>query len=296
MSNGNDEPEVLHDGELGHFVLRILRSLFILNPEYFSGENGLAGLSHRQAAGLFLGDSVVNYVQQRQTPEGWAVPDFAYLKQLQYENIVAAYGASLGAITAAADQSNMEREQFIANMIANVTVQYLQVGQPLNITHGIPAAHAAVTVCEAGAVNTANQLYLYVLQQIPNFNEVRLLGEGVAHHYTDHADELSVETFRGAEVSPDLDRTQDDDHSPAAEHDPGVVFGYPGLADSQNEGGNSQVMRLGYSAAVEATHETEANLDYAPPTILIINRELVSVSNSGDQLTNEHIAVAAYDI
>ena len=127
---------------------------------------------------------------------------------------------------------------------------------------------------------TAQDIAAYIRSYVPNFVDVEILSSGTAYHYTTHADQINADgRFLGAPLTPDLDRTQNNPRSPQATNDPGVVFAYENINDAVDEGFNQMIVEISYSAAVRATHEQEAALDYdagAPPTILISSNEIVS--------------------
>jgi hypothetical protein len=127
---------------------------------------------------------------------------------------------------------------------------------------------------------TAEEIATYIRSQVPTFEVIRILKGGVAYHYTTRADEIhSAGRFLGAQLSPDLDCTQNPNQPNRASADPGVVFAYASLQEAAEEGDSAlflypgrtaHVFRLSYSCAVEARHLQEAELD-APPTLLIPN-------------------------
>ncbi len=107
------------------------------------------------------------------------------------------------------------------------------------------------------------------------FIDCSLLGPGRAFHYTSHGQEIeAARRFFGAPINANLDQTQMTIPSPAATADPGVVFAYADLQSAIDEAFGDQVYEIEYSAAVQATHQQEAGSGGAPPTILVVNRDI----------------------
>lgn len=270
----------LNPDDLVDFVYRILWTLHVSDPPFFRAQAVALGLSHEQYMGDFVGDCLAVYAPPRfiplpGTPAG-AIPDWMYLKQLAYENVYSIFVTNRLAAEAAAKNQNMPFVEYASRIFPNSILQYLGTLNPFIPTHVIPPARAPLKPVVAGNVATAEQLLLYVLQNIPNFIDVQLLGPGSAYHYTQFA-QMTPATILGAPVTPNLDFTQQQIPSPAATHDPGVVFGYANQQAAVDESHGDPVKKLDYSAAVQATHAQEAGLG-APPTILIINREITAIT------------------
>lgn len=136
----------------------------------------------------------------------------------------------------------------------------------------------------------AEDIAVYVKQQVPVFEDVEIVGPGIAYHYTCHADAIGASGgFFGAPLNPDLDRSQDPNETRPASSDPGVVFAYEELAEAASEGASaehvwkgriSELFEIQFSSAVRAQHSQEKHL-LAPPSLLISSREIIGFKRLG---------------
>lgn len=122
---------------------------------------------------------------------------------------------------------------------------------------------------------TVEKLKDFIVSNIRTFEDVEIMGEGVAFHYTKHFDKIeSLGNFLGAEIDNNLDQTQLKLTSDPATHSPGVVFAYLDEGDSREEGFGCDIVEVEFKGAVKATHGQEKTLG-APPTILILNTDII---------------------
>lgn len=136
----------------------------------------------------------------------------------------------------------------------------------------------------------ATLIATYLKQYVPIFQDIELLGLGLAYHYTVHADAIEqCGKFLGAPLTTTLDQTQNPIEPNIAVCDPGVVFAYEDLEEAAEEGDCAAMAYLGaqpeifevqYSTAVRATHVQEARLG-ASPTVLISSAEIISFKRLG---------------
>lgn len=123
---------------------------------------------------------------------------------------------------------------------------------------------------------TAELLAEFIQINIPTFDNIKILGEGVAFHYTSHYDKIEAnKKFLGAAIDINLDQTQITLPSPPATNDPGVVFAYIDEEEARAEGGEKcTIVNIRFNKAVQATHIQEATMG-APDTILILTSDIV---------------------
>ena len=110
----------------------------------------------------------------------------------------------------------------------------------------------------------------YIRANIPTFQNIRIVGEGTAFHYTNHY--LAIVEyggFKGHSIDNNLDRTQMTIPSVPASDLQGVVFAYENLEDAIEEGWECDIIEISYSEAIIATHSQEALFD-APDTVIIL--------------------------
>jgi hypothetical protein len=132
-------------------------------------------------------------------------------------------------------------------------------------------------------VVNAGHLLEYIVEHVPVFEDVQLLGEGIAYHYTPHSAEIAESNhFFGAPVNEELDRTQTGFDSPPASSDPGVVFAYATQKPVVEEGhfGNCHLFKIRYGAAVRGMHSQERDMMAAlgeqhSPTLLIMTGDIL---------------------
>lgn len=125
---------------------------------------------------------------------------------------------------------------------------------------------------------SAQELLAHIESNVKTFTDCKLLGSGVAYHYTNHFAAIEErDGFLGAAIDNNLDQTQVTIPSKAAAHDPGVVFAYEDVEEAKLEGGKKcDIVEIRYAAAVEATHAQEAEWAEAPPSILILTTDIDS--------------------
>lgn len=125
---------------------------------------------------------------------------------------------------------------------------------------------------------TARELLDHIETNVKTFTNCKLLGAGVAYHYTNHLAAIEAHGgFLGAPIDSNLAQTQVSIPSKPATHNPGVVFAYEDVEEAKLEGGKKcDIVEITYSAAVEATHEQEAEWADAPPCILMLTSNIVS--------------------
>jgi hypothetical protein len=128
---------------------------------------------------------------------------------------------------------------------------------------------------------TAQELLTHIESSVKTFTNCKLRGAGVAYHYTNHFAAIEARGgFLGAPIDSNLDKTQYKILSDPAAHDPGVVFAYENESDTREEGFGCDIVRIEFSAAVQALHSQEAELDRmsgetsTPHTILILNTDI----------------------
>jgi hypothetical protein len=123
---------------------------------------------------------------------------------------------------------------------------------------------------------TAHELAAHLLKNVSTFRQPRVIGPGVAYHYSPHRMLIeSTGCFLGAPLDTNLDFTQSELVSAPAKHDPGVVFAYVERGDAADEGFGCELFELRYRAAVLAEHIQEAALG-APETVLILTSDIES--------------------
>lgn len=130
----------------------------------------------------------------------------------------------------------------------------------------------------------ATDIAKYIHENVPTFQNIEILGQGVAYHYSRHPGDIIANGFLGAPLTRDLDRTQNPNENHKASHKPGVVFGYESLDEAAEEGDcakylfhgcEPKIFRINFTAAVRAVHIQETLLE-APPTIMISTTEIES--------------------
>jgi len=123
---------------------------------------------------------------------------------------------------------------------------------------------------------TTETLRQHLVTNVPVFRNIEILQAGEAFHYTPHFSEiLKTGKFFGAPVDQNLDFTQDGFDFPKATCDPGVVFAYEHSKDAVEEGAGCDVLQIEYSSAIRAEHSQEVDCMGAPPTILIVNADIL---------------------
>lgn len=128
---------------------------------------------------------------------------------------------------------------------------------------------------------SAEELKIFIETNIPTFQNLEIIENGTAYHYTSHYDKiLELGKFLGAPIDENLDKTQITLISPPASSDPGVIFAYLDISATKEEGSaakeegfNCDIIEINFSEAVKATHIQEASIG-APDTVLILNTDI----------------------
>ena len=121
---------------------------------------------------------------------------------------------------------------------------------------------------------SVEELSEFISQNINTFSNLKIIGKGVAYHYTSHLDKIKKSgKILGAPIDINLDQTQITYPSRPATIDPGVVFAYLEEKDAREEGFNCDILEIEFNRAIRATHIQEAALG-APDTILILNTDI----------------------
>ncbi|MEC4749884.1 hypothetical protein [Methylomicrobium sp. Wu6] len=130
----------------------------------------------------------------------------------------------------------------------------------------------------------ATDIAKYIQENVSTFQDIEILGPGVAYHYSRHSEGILANGFLGAPLTLDLDCTQSPVENHKATHNPGVVFCYESLEETAEEGDcakylfnecEPKIFRINFTAAVRAVHVQEALLE-SPPTIMISTTEIES--------------------
>lgn len=123
---------------------------------------------------------------------------------------------------------------------------------------------------------TPEEVATYITENVPIFTNVELIDEGVAYHYTEHADAIQeAGKFLGVGLNKEIDRTQSNFMSQPATEDPGVVFGYENIQGAVQEAYGAVVIEIRFLRAVRALHSQEAALG-APKSVLIVNTDITT--------------------
>lgn len=122
---------------------------------------------------------------------------------------------------------------------------------------------------------SAEELKIFISENIPTFQNIKIIENRVAYHYTSHYDKLvNSGKFLGAPINKELDKTQLSVPSKPATSDPGVVFAYQNLYETIEEGENCDIIKIYFSQALQATHIQENVSSEDRDTILILNTDI----------------------
>ncbi|PCJ86744.1 MAG: hypothetical protein COA57_05910 [Flavobacteriales bacterium] len=126
---------------------------------------------------------------------------------------------------------------------------------------------------------TAEELRDFISSNILTFDNLKIIENGVAYHYTTHFDKIEkTGKFLGAPIDKNLDQTQVTLPSKPATNDLGVVFAYLDEEETRDEGCDCDIVEIEFTKALKATHVQEATLG-APDTILILNTDIKNYKN-----------------
>jgi len=113
------------------------------------------------------------------------------------------------------------------------------------------------------------ELAEFIKKKVPNFQNLEIIENGVAYHYTKHWNEIkTMGRFLGAKIDEELDITQKLPSVPA-QHDPGVVFAYEDIKNAIEEGIGCEIIKLHYREAIKADQGQEVRWTGASATILV---------------------------
>jgi hypothetical protein len=123
---------------------------------------------------------------------------------------------------------------------------------------------------------TTEELLEFIRLNVPTFTNLRIIGHGVAYHYTDHYEAiLQSGKLKGHPINENLDMTQNTIPSIPSIDEKGVLFAYLKLEDAKEEGFGCDILEVEFSSAILATHSQEATLG-APDTVIILCENILS--------------------
>ncbi len=131
-------------------------------------------------------------------------------------------------------------------------------------------------------METTEDLLNYLVLNIPNFSNPKIIENGVAFHYTMHSDLILIDNqIKGVIIDANIDCTQHKLISTPATDINGVVFAYEDINDSIEEGFVLQseklinkIFRIEYESSIRADHVQEVAFSDAPPTIIILANKI----------------------
>lgn len=120
-------------------------------------------------------------------------------------------------------------------------------------------------------------LFEFIETKIPNLTNLEIIESGIGYHYTMHSDCIEkMGKFLGRTVDENLDRTQNTLESVKATDEKGIVYAYPDLPVTIEEGkfGDCDVYEIHFLEGIAAFHQQEVEFagsvgDILPKTIFI---------------------------
>jgi len=104
------------------------------------------------------------------------------------------------------------------------------------------------------------ELFIFIKNKVPNVANLEIVKNGAGYHYTMHKDCIERDgKFLGRLIDEDLDRTQQAVVSTKATDENGIVYAYPELSHTVDEGkyGNCHIYEINYSSAIAGHHQQE---------------------------------------
>jgi len=121
------------------------------------------------------------------------------------------------------------------------------------------------------------ELFKFIKTKVPNLTNLEIIESGIGYHYTMHSGFIEeMGRFLGRTVDENLDRSQKILESIKATDEKGIVYAYPDLSFTVEEGkfGNCHIYEIHFVEAIAAFHQQEVSFassvgDILPKTIFI---------------------------
>ena len=138
-------------------------------------------------------------------------------------------------------------------------------------------------------MDLTESLRAYLDQHVSAFQNIEVIGEGTAFHYTPHGKNIRKSGgFLGAPINPNLAATQDGPISTRATDPDGVVFAYlqQETAVAEGRGPEMELFEIRFRRAISAIQVNDAEMHVGigrqpVPQILVVASEILGFESRG---------------